>query len=351
MAVVQKRRGKKGMSYRVLVRIKGQTVTQTFHDKEKAKRWGHEQEDNIRSGKAPQIEAAKQTLDSLILAFSKNASRANLRTAHRVVETLEAWANRLGGTRAVGAITTAMIQGELTKMLEDEGLAPGTVNRKRSALSVFFKSLIKRGILDKNPVTLTDQQPEPRGRVRYLSDDERGKLFTACKAQAIAGHVKRGFSRACPQLYPLVVVACYSGMRQGELMSLDWTDVDLTTGQAIVQRSKNGDRRAAAIQGPALEALKEWRINGVASIGRKRIFPGAFPRNAWTRALRVAGVTDFHFHDLRHTAASYMAMSGSTVVELQAFLGHRSLEMVVRYGHLSPAHMMSKVSAMAERFR
>jgi integrase len=342
MAVIQKRRGKKGMSYRVLVRIKGQTVTQTFHDKDKARKWGYEMEDNIRSGKAPQIEAAKQTLDSLILAFSKNASRANLRTAHRVVETLEEWAKRLGGNRAVGAITTAMIQAELTKMLEDDGLAPGTVNRKRSSLSIFYKSLIKRGILDKNPVTLTDQQPEPRGRVRYLSDDERARLFAACKVQS---------ETTCPMLYPLVVVACYSGMRQGELMDLDWTDVDLTTGQAIVQRSKNGDRRAAAIQGPALEALKEWRLRGVASIGRKRIFMGAFPRNAWARALKAAGVTDFHFHDLRHTAASYMAMSGSSVVELQAFLGHRSLEMVVRYGHLSPAHMMSKVSAMAERFR
>ena len=350
MAVIQKRRGKKGISYRVLVRMKGRTETQTFHDKQKAKDWAHETEDNIRSGKAPQIEAAKQTLDSLISTFGKSAARAHLRTQHRVIESLEEWAG-LFGNRPVGSITTGMIQGHLTAMHEG-GSAPGTVNRKRSALAVFFKSLVKRGIIEVNPVTMTDKLTEPRGIVRYLDDDERARLFAACKDQATGGKGTKGLSRACPMLYPLVLVACYGGCRQGELRYLEWKDVDLTTGQATVQRSKNGDRRSTSIMGPALEALKDWRAQGgTVAIGRKRVFPGAFPRNAWARALKMAGIDSFRFHDLRHTAASYMAMCGSTAVELQAFLGHRSLAMVSRYAHLSPAHVASKVGAMAERFR
>jgi integrase len=75
-----------------------------------------------------------------------------------------------------------------------------------------------------------------------------------------------------------------------------------------------------------------------------------FPRDAWEQALREAGVPDFHFHDIRHTFASYMAMSGATLAELAEALGHKTLAMVKRYAHLSEAHTSGVIRRMTEKF-
>jgi integrase len=69
-------------------------------------------------------------------------------------------------------------------------------------------------------------------------------------------------------------------------------------------------------------------------------------RAAWARALQAAAITDFRFHDLRHSAASYLAMSGASLVEIAAILGHRTLQMVQRYAHLAEGHTASVVARM-----
>jgi integrase len=71
--------------------------------------------------------------------------------------------------------------------------------------------------------------------------------------------------------------------------------------------------------------------------------------DGWRGAVQRAGLTDFRFHDLRHTAASYLAMSGCSLAEIAALLGHRSLEVTRRYAHLSTDHLhglASKLDAM-----
>ena len=72
-------------------------------------------------------------------------------------------------------------------------------------------------------------------------------------------------------------------------------------------------------------------------------------RNPWEKALKKAEITDFRFHDLRHSAASYLAMNGATPGEIAAVLGHKTLQMVKRYAHLSEAHTASVVASMNAR--
>jgi integrase len=72
-------------------------------------------------------------------------------------------------------------------------------------------------------------------------------------------------------------------------------------------------------------------------------------RTAWENALKKAGIEDFRFHDLRHSAASYLAMNGASLAEIAEVLGHKTLQMVKRYAHLSEAHTHSIVSKMNER--
>lgn len=100
---------------------------------------------------------------------------------------------------------------------------------------------------------------ESRGRVRFLSDDERIRLLKACKESSN------------PYLYTVVVLALSTGMRQGEIMGLTWDVVDLNQGRAILHETKNGERRAVAITGHALELLKE--LSKVRRIDSNLLFP------------------------------------------------------------------------------
>jgi integrase len=176
--------------------------------------------------------------------------------------------------------------------------------------------------------------------VRYLSPEERGRLLLACQRSSES------------RLYPLVVVALGTGGRQGELLDLRWGEVDLARGQAVVD-GKNGERRALALIGPTAAALRD--LARVRRLGTDLVFASfrgvaAFPRKAWERALADSKVQDFHFHDLRHTFASYLAMSGASLPELAAALGHKTLAMVQRYAHLAPAHTAGVVRRMTEKF-
>jgi integrase len=138
-------------------------------------------------------------------------------------------------------------------------------------------------------------------------------------------------------------------MRSGELLSLTWRDVDLTRGLVALHDTKNGERRAIPITGYALELLREY--------GQRRghtdiLFPndtGTRPRSirrAWEHAIRRAGIDDFRFHDLRHSAASYLAMNGASLMEIAEILGHKTLSMVKRYAHLSEPHTRNVIERM-----
>ncbi|HTJ55375.1 MAG TPA: site-specific integrase [Nitrosospira sp.] len=184
---------------------------------------------------------------------------------------------------------------------------------------------------------------ESRGRVRFLSDDERHRLLKACKESSN------------PFLYPMVVLALSTGMRHGEIMGLTWDDVDLNRGRATLHETKNGERHAVAITGHALELLKE--LGKVRRIDSNLLFPARENRpqkpqkpidlrTPWEAVLKKADVRDFRFHDLRRSAASYLAMNGASLAEIAEVLGHKTLQMVKRYAHLSEGHTARVVESM-----
>jgi integrase len=151
-------------------------------------------------------------------------------------------------------------------------------------------------------------------------------------------------------LYPAVVIALSTGARKMEVLSLTWGDIDLRRQQFVIQDSKNGERRTVPLVGKALEEVQRlWKVR---RIDTALLFPrvdGQQPldiRYAWRQALSAAEITDFRFHDLRHSAASYLAMHGASLIELADILGHKSLQMVRRYAHLSEAHTATVVQRM-----
>ncbi len=139
------------------------------------------------------------------------------------------------------------------------------------------------------------------------------------------------------------------------IQSLRWKDVDLNQGRITLLETKNGEIRVVPIAGRALELLKEYaRLRSIDST--ILLFPGKINRDKpqdlrapWKTALKKAEIDDFRFHDLRHSAASYLAMNGASLAEIAETLGHKTLQMVKRYSHLSEVHTAGVISKLDQR--
>ena len=178
----------------------------------------------------------------------------------------------------------------------------------------------------------------PRGRTRFLTQEERQRLLTACTESDTR------------YLYPLVVLALSTGARQMELLTLTWSQVDFEQKVLRLLDTKNGTARVLPMTGRALELMRDhFRVR---CADTTLVFPGKSGRTpvrlrtAWETAVRRAGLTDFTFHDLRHTFASYLAMQGASLRKIADALGHKTLAMVMRYSHLTEAHTRSVVERM-----
>lgn len=332
MATYQKRRGR----WRALVRIAGHPArSKTFRTKTQAQLWAQKVEDGIREGSIPGREAQRTAVRQALDDYIAELPQKGLKTELEIQRQLEDWQKVLG-EYSLASVTPALIAKQRNRLLKT--LAPGTVNRRLAALSGFFKWCVReRQLLKVNPVSAVRKPAEPKGRVRYLSDDERERLFAACREDR------------CAYLLPLVVVATYTGLRQGELLALDWEDVDFKDKSLIVRDSKNREARRVPLRGPALDAVRSW--GKLRAIGDQRVFGvRTFPKSAWQRALKESKVRDLRFHDLRHTAASYLVQSGANLADVAEVLGHKTLAVTRRYAHLSPKRVASVMDNMVEQF-
>lgn len=222
-------------------------------------------------------------------------------------------------------------------------------------------------------------------RLRYLSTEECQALLNNCDS-----HLK-----------PIVIAALNTGMRKGEILSLKWDNVDLRHGFILLDVTKNGERREIPINGTLRATLQgiTRRIDvpyvfyeqsmGKAYQDVKRSFKTALKRVTIEKCtscdyqkeikkgqksedsgtcplcssetIAYKGITDFHFHDLRHTFASHLVMAGVDITTVKDLLGHKTLNMTLRYAHLAPSHRVKavdlldtalngKISSMGERF-
>ncbi|MBB3066650.1 tyrosine-type recombinase/integrase [Limibacillus halophilus] len=346
MASIQKRVSSKGkISYRAVVRVKGApTQTATFLRKTDAVKWAHDKEYQIRYGKHfPTSHAKRVTVAKAIDRYIEEVLPHKPRSLETQRQQLLWWKSEIG-SRVLADVRPEVLVETRGKLLSKPSrsvgtLAPSSVNRYMSALRHVFAVAIREWRwIESSPFSALKKLPEPDGRVRYLRKDEAFSLLKACKESKSS------------VLYPLVVLALSTGARKMELLSLPWDDFDVDKGQIVFQKTKSGRRRSVPVTGKALTILRDlWneRCNGepyVFTNGK-----GGHVQDiklAWQGALARACIEDFRFHDLRHTAASYLAMSGATAFEIAEILGHSTLEMTKRYAHLSPSHLSKVVAGM-----
>jgi integrase len=360
MASIRKRTGSDGTtSFRVDVRLKGFPPQRaTFKRLTDAKKWGQQTEAAIRENRYFKTsEARKHTLAEAIKRY-KESVLPRKKDQKKQEALLDWWKDEIGA-HTLADITPAKIsecRDELLKGVTTRGTrrAPATVVRYLAALSNVFTTAVNEwGWLEDSPMRKVTKPKEPRGRVRFLCEDT-----TSPDGKTLEGERTR-MLRACqgssnPYLYPVVVLALSTGMRQGEIMGLKWDDVDLHQGRITLHETKNGERRVVPLVGKALELLKEH--GKVRRIDTPLVFPGRVKANKpidlrapWVAALKEAGIEDFRFHDLRHSTASYLAMNGASLAEIAEVLGHKTLQMVKRYAHLSEAHTAGVVASMNAR--
>lgn len=347
MAWIQERKDSKGrIKYTALVRLRGYPPqSATFERKTDAQRWVQATESAIREGRHFKgVEAKKHTLKELVERYKRDVLPQR-QDQQKSDMHLDWWVEQLGAflladiTHILLAEQRDKLQGTKTK--RGTPRAPATVNRYIAALSVVLSKGIEWGWLEDNPFRKVKKLKEPRGRVRFLSPEERETLLTECKK-----------SRS-PHLYVIVVLALSTGARWSEIVNLTWKEVDLPHRVIRLEHTKNGERRTIPLTGLALKLIQEK--NKVRRIDSLYVFPskdGKKPadlRDAWDLAVERSKIEDFRFHDLRHTAASYLAMNGASLMEISDILGHKTLAMVKRYAHLAEQHTRGILEKMNEQ--
>jgi integrase len=153
---------------------------------------------------------------------------------------------------------------------------------------------------------------------------------------------------ACPTwLQPIVALAVSTGMRRSEILGVRWLDVDTAGSRIMIPQTKNGEGRIVYLNKLAQDALESLAHNHAASTDK--MFSGITPdqvTTAFRRVCKKVEIADFRFHDLRHTAASWLRMAGEDIHTVAQILGHKDLRMAARYQHLSPTFLTTAVNRL-----
>lgn len=361
MATIEKRTKKKGDKlitvYRVKVRVKGYPpLNATFERLTDARTWAGALESDMKRGKhIKEAEAKKHTLAELIDRYIKEKLPERKPEYQREFKMQLDWWKSAIGSYLLSDVTSSLLakcRNDLLK--EPNGRAKktntarsgATVNRYMAALSIVFtKAVTEWEWLEVNPMLKVDKNKESKGRIRFLTQEEQNALLNACK------------DSGNDLIYMLVVLALSTGARYGELLNIKWDNVKFHDENKNVtlylMNTKNGDNRSLTIGSLGYELLKAH--SKIRKINTKYVFArpdGKKPydlRKQWEKALKTAGITDFRFHDLRHTTASNLAMNGASLRDIAEILGHRTLQMVKRYSHLTTQYTTKVLQELNEK--
>ncbi|WP_247709667.1 tyrosine-type recombinase/integrase [Morganella morganii] len=215
----------------------------------------------------------------------------------------------------------------------------------------FLRSLFRAAVNDwkwigKSPTIKVRQKKEIR--VRWLTKEEATTLI-----QCMPDVMK-----------PVVMFALATGLRRSNILNLEWTQIDLQRKVAWIhpEDTKGGKAIGVALNETACRVLRmqigkhqqyvfvhteAWhRADGspTEKVRKMRVDDNT----AWNTGLRRAGITNFRFHDLRHTWASWLVQAGVPLTALQEMGGWESIEMVQRYAHLAPNHLVEHARRIDE---
>jgi len=321
MATIQKIFNKHSTSYKVLIRNKGlKPIIKTFKKKHLAISFINK----IEGDRELRLSYSDQDLYFYDVAqsFLKDHKVKNQKA---LIQQVNFWIDKFYEFK-ITEIKTQDILTHFNGALYTK--KNSTKNRYRSALNGVFRYANLRFNLRNNPIKNIPFFKENNQRIRFLSKEEKTRLFEASKASQ------------WDKLYLLILLALTTGARKGELLNLRWKNIDFEKSLAFLETSKNKHPRVMPLTKDVLKELKKFIEGDDDLIFRSEIAtarPFEFKKQ-WIKALRRADIKDFRFHDLRHTCASYLAQNGASLLEIADVLGHKQIQMTKRYAHLCVSH-------------
>jgi integrase len=337
---IERRTAKDGsISFRAKVNVVGfPSKSATFERKSEARDWANTVEGDMRAGRyGADTLARKYPAGKMIRRYLRTvltSKTTNKRTIEAQRSQLEWWEEKLRDVLLINL--TPYLINDLKDELS-ETLSPATVNRYLAALNHVINTAIKQwGWMSANPIEKIEKPKEPKGRSLFLTKEQCTALLAACKLE------KR------KPLYLIVLFALCTGARKSEILTLKRKDVDLIRKVAVAYDTKNGENRPLYLWDGLCLLLADYLMRGSKSrfVFASRTGGILNIEVEWRRALKRAGITGFRFHDLRHTAASYMAMNGAPPSDVGEALGHKDPKQTKRYSHLSTTHVGNVVRGM-----
>ena len=296
-----------GERIRCSARTDARTQAQELHDKLKAEAWRIEQ-----LGEKPE-----HTWDEAAFRWLQETSH---KASHMQDVRQVAWLQQFFRGRPLSDISRDAIAAVAGKKRDES--SPSTANRYMAMIrAILRRAALDWEWIDKAP--LIRLYPESKRRVRWLTPDQAGTLIAELPEH----------------LAEMVRFSLATGLRQRNVTHLEWSQIDLERRAAWIHADQAKARKAIAValNETALEVLRRQ-----AGRHRERVFTfegkpvHQVNTKAWHKALKRAGITDFRWHDLRHTWASWLTQNGVPLNALQEMGAWQSSEMVRRYAHLAP---------------
>jgi integrase len=276
-------------------------------------------------------------------------------------------------TKPIAELSVMEIEQWRTKRI-NEGRKAATLNRQVTALKATLSWAYDREIIEKKPLERLGRLSEADSdkKVRYLSHDERERLFKALDAREERLRSGRDshnqwsqereystlpdlkFAHFVDHLKPMIIVALNTGIRRGSLFRLRWSDIDFQDGILTVRavNAKNEKTVHIPMNETLASALTKWKEQTKGE-GENLVFPSPKSgdvmdncQSAWVRLLKDAEISNFRWHDMRHDFASCLVMNGVDLNTVRELMGHADLKMTLRYAHLAPAVKMKAVETL-----
>lgn len=329
MATIRKLRGR----WQAQVRRRGMKPRcKSFDTKTDAEKWARDLESQVdRFGAAPDTRILETTTLSELLERYKTEVSPTKRGSVQEIQRLDVLKRHDIAYRTLIGLSQQDIASFRDERLKT--VKPATAVRELAILShVLDVAMRDWGYpLAQNVVKMIRRPVINNARSRRLSASEEIRILEACDEGRIE----------C--FRTLIILAIETGMRRGELLGLQWSDISHNRRVVSLAMTKNGTSREVPLSNKAFNALVELKAS--AEPEQSLVFPmsvSAFEQT-WKRIIKRTTIKDLKFHDLRHEAVSRFFELGLNVMEVSTISGHKELSMLKRYTHLSADALVGRL--------
>ncbi len=330
MATIRKLKSGK---FEVQIRRKGYSpISRSFFKRGDAEQWARHTEIKLDRGDLP---TPVKVLDAYKLKDILERYRDEITVRKRSMDT-EAYILNAFIRNPIAKLTLAQITASHFVTYRDRRLKevkPGTVNRELSIIKHALDIAEREWDIPirQNPLRKLKKLKVNNARSRRLSEEEYHSLIQSIEE-----------SRN-DLIKPLMNFAIETGMRRGEILRLQWADIDYEARTLFIPITKNDHSRTIPLTAKAIEILKDLQTSDSADKYRPFPLSGNAAKLAWQRLLKRSGIKDLHFHDFRHEAISRFFERGLSVPEVALISGHRDFRMLFRYTHLKAEDVAQKL--------